>query len=113
MYLRACWNSFFADLSLPTQANMMIDKQARHPPTNHEQLLPHKSTHASGSLKRPFDLSQNETKAKKQKKEGQPGACKIPYQRDLDRKDTGSSDRAQDPDSDEVSIAEVLAKLGR
>jgi hypothetical protein len=41
------------------------------------------------------------------------GTCKIPYQSDLGKKNKLCSDEAPDHDSDDVSIAEVLARLGK
>ncbi len=94
-----------------SQANLLTEKHAKHPLTKHQQLLP-------GSLKRP--LSPNDTashrtlrEAKKQKSEDHPPtvATKIPYQTELlDKED---SESAPAPDSDDVSIAEVLTQLGR
>lgn len=99
------------------QANILTEKHAKHPLTKHQQLLP-------GSLKRPS--SPNDTaaemgashrtlrEAKKQKSEDHPPtvATKIPpYQSDLLDKEDSESTPA--PDSDDVSIAEVLAHLGR
>lgn len=100
-----------------SQANMLTEKHAKHPRTNQQQLLP-------GSLKRPYSY-QNDTaaemgasrrtfrEAKKQKSEDHPPtvATKIPYQTEL--LDKGDSESTPAPDSDDVSIAEVLAKLGR
>lgn len=94
-----------------SQANLLTEKHAKHPLTKHQQLLP-------GSLKRP--LSPNDTashrtlrEAKKQKSEDHPPtvATKIPYQTEL--LDKGDSESAPAPDSDDVSIAEVLTQLGR
>lgn len=96
---------------------MLTEKHAKHPRTNQQQLLP-------GSLKRPYSY-QNDTaaemgasrrtlrEAKKQKSEDHPPtvATKIPYQTEL--LDKGDSESTPAPDSDDVSIAEVLAKLGR
>ncbi|KAL7455570.1 hypothetical protein ACHAWC_007116 [Mediolabrus comicus] len=102
--------------SVNEKANMLTEKHAKHPLTKHQKLLP-------GSLKRP--LSPNDTaaemgashrtlrEAKKQKSEDHPPtvATKIPYQSDLlDKED---SESAPAPDSDDVSIAEVLTQLGR
>eukprot|EP00985_Skeletonema_marinoi_P024288 scaffold16790_cov204-Skeletonema_marinoi.AAC.8 len=95
------------------------------------------------SLKRPLDSQlsrgQRETTSetitemipredKKQKKDAHPivlghrpqfdlpsvnDIYRMPYERDNEMRDTRGSDIVQDPDSDEVSIAEVLTHMGR
>jgi len=114
--MMCCQFGTYIGTHLFSQANMLTEKHAKHPLTKHQQLLP-------GSLKRP--LSPNDTaaemgashrtlrEAKKQKSEDHPPtvATKIPYQSDLlDKED---SESAPAPDSDDVSIAEVLTQLGR
>ena len=126
--------------SILTQASVITDyKQAKSPPTppsNNRQLSPHKTIIDDSrrlSLKR-LSREQNEQtpetatdmtfrEEKKQKKDICPIVLgyqpqfdyeyRLPYQRDDDSRNTRGSDEVQDPDSDEVSIAEVLTHLGR
>eukprot|EP00986_Skeletonema_menzelii_P001059 scaffold284_cov133-Skeletonema_menzelii.AAC.20 len=111
------------------------------PPSNNRQLSPHKTIIDDSrrlSLKR-LSREQNEQtpetatdmtfrEEKKQKKDICPIVVgyqpqfdlpsvnyeyRLPYQRDDESRNIRGSDEVQDPDSDEVSIAEVLTHLGR
>ena len=111
------------------------DKQAKHPPTppsKNRQLLPHTTIiddSRRSSFKRPEttpDMTLREVK--KQKKDTYPivegyqpqldlpsvkDEYRISYERHYETRNIRGSDEVQDPDSDEVSIAEVLTHLGR
>ncbi len=110
----------------------MKSKQAKYSPSNNNrQLPPHKTTYESGreSLKRPLNSplsrEQNEQtpetttgiilrEAKKQKKDTEPIIKSYQSHIKLPPDTTQcSDDKTQDPDSDDLSIAEVLAQLGR
>ena len=111
-------------------------------PTSSNRQLPSRKTISdeSGrlSLKRPLDSQREPTSEtitemipredKKQKKDAHTivlghrpqfdlpsvsDICRIPYERDNETRGTRGSDIVQDPDSDEVSIAEVLTHMGR
>ncbi len=115
--------------SMSNQASATTRTQAKYHRSKNRTLPPTKTTNDSEreSLKRPLDSrEQNEqtpetVEAKKQKKDDQPivlshqsHICRIPYQTyDETRDNQCSEGRTQDPDSDDLSIAEVLAQLGR
>ena len=107
------------------QASMITgDKQANQPPTppnSMRQLPPHKTKKRSLGLQlsseqneqtsqTTTDMSQREEK--KQKKDSYP--IVVSYQPQFDLPSVNDGYRiVQDPDPDEVSIAEVLTHLGR